>query len=104
MEIQWLALYKWNFVMGFGTWKVRSFHKAGSLKTELRSLPEYVLDLVGAHKVQWDMGGTEPSGNSTLFYGNGNENHHLGAGFLFLVHKGIISVVKIVKYITHRLS
>jgi hypothetical protein len=33
------GMYKWNFVMGFGT------------KTELRSLLAYVLDSVGAQKV-----------------------------------------------------
>jgi hypothetical protein len=62
-------------------------------------IPEYMLDSVGAQKVRWDKGGTEPSESITLSYGNWNENNHLGAGFLFLVHKGITSVVKTVKCI-----
>jgi hypothetical protein len=83
VEIQWLASYNWNFVMGFGTWNVRNFHRAGSLKTELRSFPKYIqLHSVGAQKVRWNKAGTEPSGSSTVFYRNGDENHHLVQAFL----------------------
>jgi hypothetical protein len=30
------------------------------------------------------MGGTEPTCDYTLFYGNGNESHKLGTGFLYV--------------------
>jgi hypothetical protein len=35
-----------------------------------------MLDLVGVQEVIWDRGGTEPEGNYTFFYGNGNADHH----------------------------
>jgi hypothetical protein len=37
-----------------------------------------------------------------LFYGNGNDNHELGAGFI--VHKRIISAVKRVEFLSDRMS
>jgi hypothetical protein len=37
----------WNMDMRFGTWKVRSLCRAGSLKTVLRELARYKVDLVG---------------------------------------------------------
>jgi hypothetical protein len=50
---------------------------------------EYKLDLV-ALQVRWDRGGTEPAGNYTFFYGNGNENQESGS----FVHRRNISAVK----------
>jgi hypothetical protein len=47
---------------------------------------------VGVQEVRWDKGGTEPAGDYTFFYGNGNADHHSGTGFF--VHKRIISAVK----------
>jgi hypothetical protein len=46
--------------------------------------------------------GTEPAGDYTFFYGNGNADHHLGTGFF--VHKRIISAVKRVEFISDRMS
>jgi hypothetical protein len=46
-----------------------------------RKLSKYKLELVGAQKVRWEGGGTEPAGECTFFYGKGYENHDLGAGF-----------------------
>jgi hypothetical protein len=67
--------------MRFGTWNIRSLYRAGSLKTVSRELARYNLDLVGVQGVRWEGGGTEPAGEYTFFYGNGNENHELGIAF-----------------------
>jgi hypothetical protein len=39
------------------------------------------LDLVGVQEVRWKGGGSEPAGEYTFFYGEGNENNELGTGF-----------------------
>jgi exonuclease III len=72
------------------------------LKTLLGELAKYKLDLVGVQEVRWDKGGTEPVGDYTFFYGNGNADHHIGTGFF--VHKRIISAVKRVEFVSDRMS
>jgi exonuclease III len=67
--------------MRFRTWNVRSLYRSGSLKTVSGELAKYKLDLVGVQEVRWDKGGTEPGGDYTFFYGNGNADHHLRTGF-----------------------
>jgi hypothetical protein len=54
-------------------------------------------------KVRWEGGGTEPAGEYTFFYGNGNENHELGIGFV-VVCKRIISAVRRVEFVSDRMS
>jgi hypothetical protein len=85
--------------MRFGTWNVRSMYRAGSLMAVAKEIPKYKLDLVGVQEVRWGGGGTEPSGEYTFLYGQGNENHELGTGFF--VHKRII---KRVEFISDRMS
>jgi hypothetical protein len=68
--------------MRFGLWNVRSLYRAGSPMTVSRELSKYRLDLVGVQEVRWEGGGTEAAGEYTFFYGNRNENHELGTGFL----------------------
>jgi hypothetical protein len=51
------------------------------LKTVSGELAKDKLDLVGVQEVRWDKGDTEPAGDYTFFYGNGNADHHLGTGF-----------------------
>jgi hypothetical protein len=46
--------------MGFGTWKVRSLYRVGSLKTVATELAKYNLDLVAVQEVTWVMGGSQP--------------------------------------------
>ena len=42
------------------------------------------MDLVGVQEVRWEVIGTLESGNYTLFYVEGNANHQLGTGILFM--------------------
>ena len=44
--------------MRFGTWNVRSLHRAGSFTAAARGLAGYKLDLVGVREVMWDREGT----------------------------------------------
>jgi hypothetical protein len=57
---------------------------------------------MGVLEVRWEGGGTEPAGEYTPFCGKGNENHELGT--VFFVHKGIISAVKRVEFLSDRMS
>jgi hypothetical protein len=47
------------------------------------------------------VGGRQPADNYTFFHGNWNANHHLGASFF--IHKGIISAVKRVEFISDKM-
>jgi hypothetical protein len=57
---------------------------------------------VGVQEVRWDKGGTEPAGDYTFFYGNGNADHHLGTGIF--VHERNILAVKRVDFVGDRIS
>jgi exonuclease III len=88
--------------MRFGTSNVRSLYRIGSLKTVVREMGKYKLDLVGVQEVRWEKDGIERAEEYTFFYGQGNGDHQLGTGFL--VHKRIVSAVRRVEFIGDRMS
>jgi hypothetical protein len=55
----------------FGTWKVRSLCRTGSLKAVARELGKCKVDLVGVKEVRWEKGGTERAEDCTFFMDRG---------------------------------
>jgi hypothetical protein len=70
-----------NMDMRFGTWKIRSLHRVGSLMTVSREPSRYRLDLVGVQFVRWEGSGTALAGEYKFSCRKGNENHELGTAF-----------------------
>jgi hypothetical protein len=70
--------------MRFGTSNFRSLYKIGSLKTVVRELGKYKLDLVGVQEIRWEKGGTERAEDYTFFYGQANGDRKLGTCFLYI--------------------
>jgi hypothetical protein len=54
---------QWKMDRRFGTWNISSPYRSGSLTD------------------RQEEGGMEPADSYTMFYGNENDNHHLGTGF-----------------------
>jgi hypothetical protein len=57
---------------------------------------------VAVRDVRWVKGGTQPADDYIFVYGNRNDNHYIGTGFF--VHKGAISSLKILEFISDRVS
>jgi hypothetical protein len=94
-------LKKFKVDMSFGTWNVRSFYRAGSLKTEASELAKCYLDLVAVQESRLDEVGSQPADGYTFLYGNGSVNHHLGIGFF--IHMRIRSAGKTIKFVSDRM-
>ena len=58
-----------------GTWNIRSFYCAGSLKAAATELMRFKLDVVGVQEVRWDKRGTVRAGEYIFFYLKVNEYH-----------------------------
>jgi hypothetical protein len=56
---------------------------------------------VAVQEIIWVEGGSQPADHYIFFHGNGNANHHLGTDFF--LHKGILSAVKRVAFISERM-
>ena len=88
--------------MRFGTWNVKSLYRSESLTSITTELARYKLDLVGVQEVSGEKAGTVREGDYIFFYGQGNENHQFGTGFL--VHHRILSAGKRVEFVSDRVS
>ena len=67
--------------MKLGSWNVRRFYRAVSLKAAARELTRYKLDVVWVQEVRWDKEGTVRAGDYNFLYEKRNENHQLGTCF-----------------------
>jgi len=88
--------------MKLGTWNVRSFYRAGSLKAAARELARYKLDVVGVQEVGWDKEGTVRAGDYNFFYGK--RKREPSTGNRFFVHCRLVSAVKRIEFVSDRLS
>jgi hypothetical protein len=86
--------------MRFGTWKIWSLNRVGSLMRVARELSRYTLDLVEVQEVRWDGNGTEPAGKYTFFM----ERRIRTMNWVqFFVHKKIILAIKRVEFVSDRM-
>jgi hypothetical protein len=72
------------------------------LKTAVRALGKYKLNLVGVQEVRQEKGGIERAEYYIFSYGKVNEYHQLWA--VFFIHNRITSAVRRVKFISDRMS
>jgi hypothetical protein len=80
---------------------MRSFYRTGSLKTVVRKLGKYKLDLFGVQEVTWEKGGTEWAEAYIFFYEEGKQDHQSDTEFF--IHKRFISAIWRVEFINDRM-
>jgi hypothetical protein len=88
--------------MRFVTRNVRDLYRKGSLVRISKELSRYRLHIVGLQEIRLEGGGAEHAGEYIFFCGKENENLELDT--CFFVHKGIISAVKRVEFVSDRMS
>jgi hypothetical protein len=88
--------------MRFGRWNFRSVYSAGALKTVASELEKYNSDPVAVEEVKWVECNSQPADDYIFLYVNGKANHHLGTDFF--VHKGIVSAVTKVEFISNKMG
>ena len=74
-----------NKGMRFGTWNALSLYRTGTVILVVEEIAKYRRDLVGVHEVRLDGNGISPIGDYLFYYGDGNNNHHLGTVFFYRV-------------------
>lgn len=82
--------------------ELESLYMASLLITTVRELWEQACKLDLVKEVRQDIGGTEPTGKHSCFYGKGNKNHELDTSFS--VHKIIMLAVRRVRYLNNRMA
>jgi hypothetical protein len=85
----------------FGKWSVGRVYRAGLLKTVASEFTKNNLHVVSVQEVRPEKDGNEPADDYVFFCGNGATNHHLATDIF--VHKGIVSAVKGVEFVSHRM-
>lgn len=80
---------------------VRSLYASESLITIARELASYKLHLMGIQRVRWDKGGTVKAGDYIFFIEMKRKSSIRNKSF---VHRRIVSAVKTVQFISHRMS
>jgi hypothetical protein len=86
--------------MRFCPWNVRSLQRTEALKKAVREMGKYNLE--GVQEDRWEKNGTERAENYTSIYGERNGDYQAATGFF--LHNRIVSVVRIVVFISDRMS
>ena len=87
--------------MKFGTWNVRSLHRAGSQKTVARKLARCKLNLVCVQEVRWEKEGSVRAGNYNFLY---VKKRKLLIGNRIFCTSQRASAVKTVEFVSGRMS
>jgi len=87
----------------FGSLKVRSRHRAGSLTAAARELVRYKLDLVHVQEIRWVRRGTVRAVDCNFFCGKGHEIHQLYLSIERAIKQTVVIIghITFVRYVQH---